>query len=271
MHLTYREQFVESVMPEIRESLKRLSEQFDILVLEGAGSPAEINLKERDIANMRMAHETDAAVILVADIERGGVFASLIGTLMLLDEEERARVKGIIINKFRGMKELLDSGIEWLENYTNIPVLGVIPYIDVQIEAEDSLALSSLRLKKPSIQEFDIDVAIIRLPRISNFTDMDPLFDEPGVGPRFVSTLKRLTTAGCSNNSGNEKYSGRFFMVTGNRVAQGILHLAKKGCKIVGICGGYQMLGETLRDEQAIEGKGGTYLALGLLPMETTV
>ena len=268
--LTYREQFVESVMPEIRESLKRLSEQFDILVLEGAGSPAEINLKERDIANMRMAHETDAAVILVADIERGGVFASLVGTLMLLDEEERARVKGIIINKFRGMNELLDSGIEWLENYTNIPVLGVIPYIDVQIEAEDSLALSSLRLKKPSLQEFDIDVVIIRLPRISNFTDIDPLFDEPGVGPRFVSSLKDLRQPDVVIIPGTKNTVEDFLWLQETGLAQGILHLAKKGCKIVGICGGYQMLGETLRDEQAIEGKGGTYLALGLLPMETT-
>lgn len=145
--VTYREQLVEMLMPKVRESLTRLSHSYDILVLEGAGSPAEINLKQRDIANMRMAHETDAAVILVADIERGGVFASLVGTLMLLDDDERARVKGIIINKFRGMKELLDSGVEWLEEYTNIPVLGVIPHIDVQIEAEDSMALSSLRLK----------------------------------------------------------------------------------------------------------------------------
>lgn len=190
--LTYRETFVEDVMPEIRKSLGRLSEQFEILVLEGAGSPAEINLKARDIANMRMAHETDASVILVADIERGGVFASIVGTLALLDDEERARVKGVIINKFRGMKELLDSGVEWLENYTGIPVLGVIPYVDVQIEAEDSMALSSLRLKKPQQQEFAIDVAIIRLPCISNFTDVDPLFEEPGVGPRFVSSLKDL-------------------------------------------------------------------------------
>ena len=268
--LTYREQFVESVMPEIRESLKRLSEQFDILVLEGAGSPAEINLKERDIANMRMAHETDAVVILVADIERGGVFASLVGTLMLLDEEERARIKGIIINKFRGMKELLDSGIEWLENYTNIPVLGVVPYIDVQIEAEDSLALSSLRLKKPSLQEFDIDVAIIRLPRISNFTDMDPLFDEPGVGPRFVSSLKDLRQPDVVIIPGTKNTVEDFLWLQETGLAQGILHLAKQNCKIVGICGGYQMLGETLRDEQAIEGQGGTYLALGLLPMETT-
>lgn len=267
--LTYREQFVEAVMPEIRASLQRLAQQFEVLVLEGAGSPAEINLKERDIANMRMAHETDAAVILVADIERGGMFASIVGTLMLLDEDERARVKGIVINKFRGMKELLVSGIEWLEQYTGIPVLGVVPYIDIQIEAEDSLALSSLRLKKPAYQEFDIDVAIIRFPRISNFTDLDPLFDEPGVGPRFVSSLSELRNPDVIILPGTKNTVEDFEWLQQSGLAQGILQHAQKGARIVGICGGYQMLGETLRDEEGIEGNGGTYLALGLLPIET--
>ncbi|MGE7021858.1 cobyric acid synthase [Solibacillus cecembensis] len=267
--ISYRESFVENVMPEIRKSLGRLSEQYEILVLEGAGSPAEINLKARDIANMRMAHETDASVILVADIERGGVFASIVGTLALLDDEERARVKGVIINKFRGMKELLDSGVEWLENYTGIPVLGVIPYVDVQIEAEDSMALSSLRLKKPQQQEFAIDVAIIRLPCISNFTDVDPLFEEPGVGPRFVSSLKDLKHPDVIILPGTKNTVEDFLWLQENGLAQGILQHAQKGGKVVGICGGYQMLGEVIRDESAIEGSGGTYLSLGLLPIET--
>ncbi|MER2037274.1 MAG: cobyric acid synthase [Solibacillus sp.] len=268
--MTYRENFVEEVMPEVRKSLKRLSENFDVLLLEGAGSPAEINLKARDIANMRMAHETDAAVILVADIERGGVFASIVGTLQLLDEAERSRVKGFVINKFRGMKELLDSGVEWLEQYTGIPVLGVVPYFDVQIEAEDSLALSSLRLKKPLHQEFAMDVVIIRFPRISNFTDMDPLFDEPGVGPRFVSTLKELKNPDVIILPGTKNTIEDFLWLQEIGLAQGILQLAQNGCRIVGICGGYQMLGQILRDEQAIEGRGGTYMSLGLLPIETT-
>lgn len=268
--MTYRENFVEAVMPEIRSALQRLDAQYDVLVVEGAGSPAEINLKARDIANMRMAHETDAAVILVADIERGGVFASIVGTLMLLDEAERARVKGIIINKFRGMKELLESGVQWLEKYSGIPVLGVVPYIDVQIEAEDSLALSSLRLKKPQQQEFDIDVAIIRLPRISNFTDIDPLFDEPGVGPRFVTTLAELKLPDVIILPGTKNTVEDFLWLQQTGLAQGILQRAQQGCRIVGICGGYQMLGQTLQDEQAIEGDGGTYLALGLLPIDTT-
>ncbi len=268
--LSYRENFVEEVMPEVRKALSRLESQFEVLVLEGAGSPAEINLKSRDIANMRMAHETDAAVILVADIERGGVFASLVGTLMLLDEEERVRVKGIIINKFRGMKELLTSGIEWLEEYTNIPVLGVIPYIDVQIEAEDSMALSSLRLKKPLQNEFEMDVAVIRLPHISNFTDLDPIFEEPGVGVRFVSSLKELKNPDLIIIPGTKNTVDDFIWLRETGLAQGILHAAQNGCQIVGICGGYQMLGEIIIDEQAIEGNGGVYMTLGLLPIETT-
>lgn len=151
---SYRSQFGQEAMPIIRKSVEKLQEDYDIIVLEGAGSPAEINLKDRDIANMRMAKLTDAAVILVADIDRGGVFASIIGTLALLDQDERDSVKGIIINKFRGMRELLDDGIEWVEKETGIPVLGVLPYLDVNIEAEDSLALSSLRFKKPKRLSF---------------------------------------------------------------------------------------------------------------------
>lgn len=144
---SYRNDFVQEAMPIVEKSVRKLQDEYEIIVLEGAGSPAEINLKDRDIANMRMAHLADAAVILVADIDRGGVFASIIGTLTLLDEAERKRVKGIIINKFRGMRELLDDGIEWLEKATGIPVLAVVPYIEINIEAEDSLALSSLRFK----------------------------------------------------------------------------------------------------------------------------
>ncbi|WP_342536511.1 cobyric acid synthase [Sporosarcina sp. FSL K6-3508] len=269
--VSYREKFVEQVMPEVRKSLRRLEAEYDVLVLEGAGSPAEINLKSRDIANMRMAHETDAAVILVADIERGGVFASLVGTLMLLDDEERARVKGIIINKFRGMKELLENGIDWLEEYTGIQVLGVIPYFDVQIEAEDSMALSSLRLKKPQHQEFEIDVAVIRLPLISNFTDLDPLFEEPDVGVRFVSTLKDLKNPDVIILPGTKNTVSDYVWLQETGLAQAIIQLSRKGKKIMGICGGYQMLGETVLDNQAIKDETKTYVTLGLLPIETVL
>lgn len=265
--VSYRENFVEQVMPEVRKSLRRLAEQFDVLVLEGAGSPAEINLKSRDIANMRMAHETDATVILVADIERGGVFASLVGTLLLLDEHERARVKGIIINKFRGMKELLVGGVDWLEDYTGIPVLGVIPYFDVQIEAEDSMALSSLRLKRPQRQEFVIDVVVIRLPLISNFTDFDPLFEEPDVGVRFVSSLNELKNPDVIILPGTKNPIADYTWLQEMEIVKEILKLSQKGTRIFGICGGYQMLGETIVDGRADK----TFSTLGLLPITTTL
>ena len=267
---SYRDDFVETVMPEVRASLARLAHQYDLLVLEGAGSPAEINLKKRDIANMRMAHETNADVILVADIDRGGVFATIVGTLMLLDEEERQRIKGIVINKFHGIKELLADGVDWLENYTGIPVLGVIPYFDVQIEAEDSLALSSLRFKKPRQDEFAIDVAVIRLPHISNFTDLDPLFEEPGVGVRFITSISEIKNPDVLIIPGTKNTVDDFLWLQRLGLMQEVQKLAIQGCQIIGICGGYQMLGETIRDEQAIESSGGTYLTLGLLPIETT-
>lgn len=266
----YREEFVEIVMPEVEDSLQNLQQQYDIILLEGAGSPAEINLKDRDIANMRMAHLADASVILVADIDRGGVFASIVGTLMLLDDVERARVKGIIINKFRGMEELLTSGIEWLERKTNIPVLGIIPYLDVAIDAEDSLALSSLQLKKPKQSENSIDVAMLRLPHISNFTDIDPLYDEPAVGVRLVSNLHEMQTPDLLILPGTKNTVEDLEWLKQSGMAEAIQRLAKKGTRIFGICGGYQMLGELLIDPDAVEGDGGTFEGLGLIPIETT-
>ncbi|WHY99809.1 cobyric acid synthase [Peribacillus simplex] len=266
---SYRSQFVQEAMPIIRKSVEKLQEDYDIIVLEGAGSPAEINLKDRDIANMRMAKLTDAAVILVADIDRGGVFASIIGTLALLDQEERDSVKGIIINKFRGMRELLDDGIEWVEKETGIPVLGVLPYLDVNIEAEDSLALSSLRFKKPKKAEFPIDVAVLRFPRISNFTDVDPFFDEPGVGVRLVSSVHELGNPdllilpGTKNTMEDLEWLNRMGM------DRAINELRKQGTMIFGICGGFQMLGTKLFDPDAVEGDGENADGLSLLPVET--
>lgn len=267
---TYRNDFVEKVMPLVAESVQRLQQEFDVIVLEGAGSPAEINLKARDIANMRMAHLTDASVILVADIDRGGVFASIIGTLALLDEEERARVKGIIINKFRGMRELLDDGIDWVEKETGIPVLGVIPYVDMQIDAEDSLALSSLRLKRPKQAEFPIDVAVIRLPRISNFTDIDPLFEEPDLGVRFVSSAADFGSPDVIILPGTKNTIDDLHWLKEQGLVALIERSFNQGTHVFGICGGYQMLGKTLLDPDAIEGSGSIESGLGLLDIETT-
>ncbi|MFE4814367.1 cobyric acid synthase [Peribacillus simplex] len=266
---SYRSQFVQEAMPIIRKSVEKLQEDYDIIVLEGAGSPAEINLKDRDIANMRMAKLTDAAVILVADIDRGGVFASIIGTLALLDQDERDSVKGIIINKFRGMRELLDDGIEWVEKETGIPVLGVLPYLDVNIEAEDSLALSSLRFKKPKKAEFPIDVAVLRFPRISNFTDVDPFFDEPGVGVRLVSSVHELGNPDLLILPGTKNTMEDLEWLNRMGLGRAINELQKQGTMIFGICGGFQMLGTKLFDPDAVEGDGENADGLSLLPVET--
>lgn len=266
---SYRSQFVQEAMPIIRKSVEKLQDEYDIIVLEGAGSPAEINLKDRDIANMRMAKLADAAVILVADIDRGGVFASIIGTLALLDQEERDSVKGIIINKFRGMRELLDDGIEWVEKETGIPVLGVLPYLDVNIEAEDSLALSSLRFKKPKKAEFPIDVAVLRFPRISNFTDVDPFFDEPGVGVRLVSSVHELGNPDLLILPGTKNTMEDLEWLKRMGFDRAIDERRKQGTMIFGICGGFQMLGTKLFDPDAIEGDGENAEGLSLLPVET--
>ncbi|MBO0997631.1 cobyric acid synthase [Bacillus sp. SD075] len=266
---SYRSQFVQEAMPFIRKSVEKLQDEYDIIVLEGAGSPAEINLKDRDIANMRMAKLTDAAVILVADIDRGGVFASIIGTLALLDQDERDSVKGIIINKFRGMRELLDDGIEWVEKETGIPVLGVLPYLDVNIEAEDSLALSSLRFKKPKKAEFPIDVAVLRFPRISNFTDVDPFFDEPGVGVRLVSSVHELGNPDLLILPGTKNTMEDLEWLNRMGLDAAINELRKEGTVIFGICGGFQMLGTKLFDPDAVEGDVENAEGLSLLPVET--
>lgn len=266
----YRHKFVDEALPIAEAAIQRLQEQYDVIVLEGAGSPAEINLKARDIANMKMAHAADADVLLVADIDRGGVFASIVGTLALLDDDERARVKGIIINKFRGMKELLDDGLVWLEDYTGIPVLGVVPYMNVQIEAEDSLALSALRFKKPKRDEFAIDVAVIQLPRISNFTDIDPLMDEPGVGVRFVKNTADFGKPDVVILPGTKSTIDDLRWLRETDLDACVLQHARQSKPVIGICGGYQMLGEQLLDPHAIEGDGQDELGLALLPITTT-
>lgn len=269
----YRESYVRQAMPFVRESYERLAASYDLLVIEGAGSPAEINLRDRDIANMRIAELADAAVILVADIERGGVFASIIGTLALLTENERQRVKGFVINKFRGRRELLDDGLAWLENETGVPVLGVLPYFDVNIEAEDSLALSSLRFKRPRSNEFALDIAIVRLPRISNFTDFDPLFDEPEAGVRYVRHVEELGTPDLLIIPGTKNTLDDLCWLKQAGFEQPIHALHETGSHIIGICGGYQMLGTRLLDPDGVENDR-THdreeaAGFGLLPVET--
>ncbi|MDO4344276.1 MAG: cobyric acid synthase [Eubacteriales bacterium] len=256
--------FKKQLVPVVMEAFERLSEKYDIIVIEGAGSPAEINLKQDDLVNMGMAKMAKAPVLLVGDIDRGGVFAQLIGTVMLLEPEERAMVKGLIINKFRGDKTILDPGIAMLEERTGIPVAGVAPYMHLQVEDEDSLTERFSEKREAAL----IDIAVIRLPRIANFTDFNPLESIEGVSLRYVGSTAALGNPDMIILPGTKSTMEdlRFLRQSGLEAA--ILKAADVGKVIFGICGGYQMLGEGLSDPQGVEG-GGTMRGMGLLPMET--
>lgn len=252
-------------IPVIRESYEQLAAEHDIIVIEGAGSPAEINLKQDDIVNMGMAKIADAPVLLVGDIDRGGVFAQLIGTVMLLEPEEQDRIKGLIVNKFRGDKKILDPGIAMLEERAGKPVLGVVPYADVDIEDEDSLASS---LTETHIQA-EIDVAVIRFPRISNFTDMQALGMEQDVSVRYVTKPSDLGEPDVILLPGTKNTIQDLLWLRESGLEAKITRLAKKGAIVFGICGGYQMLGEVLMDPMQTESAFGSVRGMGLLPVTT--
>ena len=256
--------FKKNLRPKIQEAYDTLASMYDIIVIEGAGSPAEINLKQEDLVNMGMAKMANAPVLLVGDIDRGGVFAQLVGTVMLLEEEERDMVKGLIINKFRGDKSILDPGVEMLEEKTGIPVVGVAPYLQVDVEDEDSLAE-----RVRGSQHVDlIDIAVIRLPRISNFTDFNALEVIPGVSLRYVQSVKDLKNPDMILLPGSKNTMEDLLWMRQNGLEAAILKEAAKGKLIFGICGGYQMLGETLWDPDGVEA-GGKIRGMGLLPMDT--
>lgn len=252
-------------VPYIKEAYDRLASKHDIIVIEGAGSPAEINLKQDDIVNMGMAKLVDAPVLLVGDIDRGGVFAQLIGTVMLLEADEQERIKGLIVNKFRGDKAILEPGIDMLEERSGKKVLGVVPYADVDIEDEDSLAsvLNNKQLKA------GIDVAIIRLPKISNFTDFQALAAEKSINVRYVTKLSELKTPDLIILPGTKNTLEDLKWLKESGLEARIKQLASDGTLIVGICGGYQMLGETIVDDYGTEGNVGTVNGLSLLPINT--
>jgi adenosylcobyric acid synthase len=264
----YYEQFFETGWQAIEESLRRLSDEFDLLVCEGAGSPAEINLKHRDLANMRIAKYLNAPTILVVDIDRGGAFAHIIGTLELLEADERALVKGFIINKFRGQRSLLQSGISWLEERTGIPVIGVIPWLDQAFPAEDSLSL----LDRPNNGETkEITIAVIRLPRISNFTDFDPLEAEPSVSLRYVGLKDNLGYPDAVILPGSKTSIADLIALQRTGMAEAIQSYAAAGGTILGICGGFQIMGKMLADPEGLEGHEGRYRGLGLVPLKTVI
>ena len=253
-----------SLIPEIMKAYKKLDENYDIIVIEGAGSPAELNLKEDDIVNMGMAKLVNAPVLLVGDIDRGGVFAQLYGTVALLEEEERNRIKGLIINKFRGDKTILDPGVEMLEEMTGIHVVGVTPYLHVSLEDEDSL---SERLEDKHAIGL-IDIAVIRLPRISNFTDFNVFEGVKGVSVRYVSAANQLGNPDLIILPGTKNTMGDLFWMRQNGLEASILKAHKAGTTVFGVCGGYQMLGKSIADPDGVE-EGGTIRGMGLLDADT--
>lgn len=254
--------YKKELVPDIKRAFRKLEESSDIIVIEGAGSPAEINLRKNDIVNMGLAEMVDAPVILVGEIDRGGVFAQLLGTLMLLTEEERRRVKGLVINKFRGDKTLLDSGITMLEEKGGVPVIGVIPYMDLSLEDEDSL---TERFEKKGRGK--IDLAVIRYPRISNFTDFNVFEQIPDVSVRYVASVSELQSPDLIFLPGSKNTMGDLEWMRRNGLESAVKNMAGE-TPICGICGGYQMMGEQISDPDGLETKG-EMEGMGLLPVRT--
>ncbi len=257
-------QYKKELIPKVMEAYETLAAQYDIVVIEGAGSPAEINLKREDIVNMGMAKKAKAPVLLVGDIDRGGVFAQLLGTIFLLEEDEKAMVKGMIINKFRGDRTILDPGVEILEEKSGIPVVGVAPYLNIQVEDEDSLTDRFSTAREADL----IDIAVIRVPRISNFTDFNALELIPGVSLRYVKQIRELKNPDMIILPGTKNTMEDLLWMRQNGLEAAILKQADQGKIIFGVCGGYQMLGETLSDPEGVEA-GGEIKGMGLLPMQT--
>ena len=251
----------------VQESYERLASQYDVVVVEGAGSPAEINLREHDIANMGFAEAVDCPVILIADIDRGGVFAHLVGTLALLSESERARVTGFVINRFRGDIALLQPGLDWLARHTGKPVLGVLPYLHgLHLEAEDALPRALA-----SASENKFTAIVPALPRISNHTDFDPLRLHPQVALRFVGPSEAIPPADLIILPGSKSVRADLAWLRANGWDTAIRRHLRYGGKLIGICGGFQMLGRAIHDPHGIEGEAGSSPGLDLLDLETTL
>lgn len=251
-------------IPAVMEAYAQLSSRFDVIVIEGAGSPAEINLKKDDIVNMGMAEMADAPVLLAGDIDRGGVFAQIAGTILLLEEEERRRIKGTIINKFRGDVSILKPGLSMLEEQTGIPVLGVVPYFYLDIDEEDSLTGRFSKKEKPGL----VDIAVIRLPRISNFTDFAPLESLEEVSLRYITSPEEFCEPDVVFLPGSKNTIQDLLWMRQSGLEAKILKYADRGGLVFGICGGYQMLGQEISDPEGTE-RGGKVAGMGLLPVRT--
>ncbi len=259
--------------PELRaliaDCLERLRRRCDLLVIEGAGSPAEINLRANDIVNMHVARAAGARVILVGDIDRGGVFAAFVGTIELLEPDERQRLCAFLINKFRGDRALLEPGLDFLTGRTGLPVLGVLPFLpNLRIADEDSLSLDHRRLRRRAAAD-ELDIAVIRLPRISNFDDFDPLDHEPGVALRFVEDPRSLAGADLVVLPGSKSTVADLAWLRRSGLAEAVAARAGRGEAVLGICGGCQMLGLSIEDPDGSESPEPRVEGLGLLPIRT--
>ncbi len=270
----YRRDYVPRVLPAIKDSLGQLQARFEIVVIEGAGSPAEVNLRDQDIANMRVAEMAGAPVLLVADVDRGGALASIVGTLELLEPEERARVAGLVINKFRGDIDLLRPGLEFLASRTGKPVLGVIPYFSEHLlDDEDSVSLSERRARAPEPSlpagrpagETGLEIAVLRLPHISNFTDFAPLEAEPRVRLRYVGDGEPVGNPDAVILPGTKNTTADLDYLRSQGYDRQLRDIALAGVPVIGICGGYQMLGLKILDPLGVESTRPETDGLGLL------
>ena len=267
--IEYHSNFNTSALGIIAECLAKYHQKYEIIVIEGAGSPVEVNLKSRDIVNMRIAKMADAPVILVADIDRGGALASIVGTLELLDPDERDLVAGIIINKFRGDIDLLKPALDFLEQKTGKQILGVLPFwSDLQIPQEDSVELERFADKRPRDNKH-IDIAVIKLPRISNFTDFEPFICEPDVQLRYVQEKAELGKPDLVIIPGSKNTIEDLIFLEEKGLAAAILQATTANTPLIGICGGFQMLGEKVEDPHGMESAYHSKLGLGLIPMST--
>jgi len=253
----------------IADCLHRLRERHELVIIEGAGSPAEINLKDRDIVNMHVARVADAPVFLVGDIDRGGVFAAFVGTLELLEPHERARIAAFVVNKFRGDIALLRPGLDFLTGRTGVPVLGVVPYVPrLRIADEDSVSLEDRAgRRRPGGDQ--LDIVVVRLPRISNYDDVEPLEHEPGVVVRFAERAAEVRGADLVILPGSKNTATDLAWLRATEIAQVVEERARAGEPVLGLCGGCQMLGEVLEDAEGVESVEKRVVGLGLLPLRT--
>src|ERR1700730_7240243 len=256
----------EQLWPRDEQSLQDLRRRFDLVLIEGAGSPAEVNLRAGEIVNMRVAAAAGAPVVLVGDIDRGGIFAALLGTLNLLRPAERRRVAGLVVNRFRGDPDLFTDGVAFLEKRSRLPVLGVVPHLEVHVPAEDSLDLEHLQSARA---DSVLDVAVIRLHRISNFDELQPLSAEAGVGLRLVDHPRRLGRPDLIILPGSKATADDLERLRASGLADAIVAAAGSGSAVLGICGGYQMLGRRISDRDG-GGRAGDHPGLGLLPAEVS-